>query len=36
MTKELYLLSDAQNKRSVNSFEFLEEINNTLKELLAQ
>ena len=36
MTKELYLLSDAPNKRSVNSFEFLEEINITLQELLAQ
>jgi len=34
MTKELYLLSDAKDKRSVNSFEFLEEVNKTLQQLL--
>lgn len=34
MTKELYLLSDAANKRSVNTLEFLEEVNITLQSML--
>ena len=34
MTKELYLLSDAPDKRSVNTMQFLQEVNNTLQTLL--
>lgn len=34
MTKELYLLSSAPNKRSVNTAEFLEEVGKTLKVML--
>ena len=34
MTKELYLLSSAPNKRSVNTVEFLEEVGKTLKAML--
>ncbi|MGN1481558.1 NADP-dependent isocitrate dehydrogenase [Porcipelethomonas sp.] len=35
MTGDLYLLSSLENKRKVNSKEFLEEINNRLSKLMA-
>ena len=35
MTGDLYMLSKLENKKKVNSKEFLEEINNRLSSLMA-
>ena len=35
MTGDLYMLSKLENKKKVNSKEFLEEINNKLSSLMA-